>query len=329
MSDDLNVVSVEDAQGRILSGVGADADQLAETMERHAPDEPVASPSVPLESPTPAESKPPETRGRKRFAQLSSERDKALNEAAAIAKERDELRQKLEAASRQPEPPKAPEAPKETPLPATRELLTKMPAALKTFDAYVAVVPDADYEEWRDARNVWLYQQQTPDIDAVVRHRIEADTASRTQAQRIEQEVARGRQAYADFDAVIQNAPHMQANDWPLTLVQAIQNLEEPEHIRYQLAKDPVLSQRLKTLDPVSAGIELAKLITPKAAVAMQASTAPTGTVSPPAPYQPVGAGSKTTAPPLGDLPKKAGFDFDKSGWRERRAAERGVTRRR
>ena len=204
-----------------------------------------------------------------------------------------------------------------------------MPAALKTFDAYTATIPDADYEEWRDARNLWLYQQQQPtDIDAKIRSSIEADRASRTQAEHVTQAVTRGRTAYQDFDAVL-HAPHMTVNNWPSDKIQAIAALEEPEHIQYALGKDPALAEKLRTASPVQFGMELAKLI-PAPAVARLASTAGAGPVTPPPPFQPVGAGSKTTAPPLADLTKKAGFDYDKSGYRERRAAELGRgTRRR
>jgi len=323
MSDDLTVVSVEDAQGRILSGAGADPDQLADTMERHAPDEPAASPSQPSAAPVETSSEPKQTRGQKRFAELTSERDKAKNEAAAIAKERDELKQRLEAASRvtAPEAPKAPEP---------QKAKEKFPF---TFDAYIAAHPDEDYDDFVTAKAVWTMQQQTglssqTDIDATIRRSIEADRASRTHADRLEQVKTRGRQAYADFDAVLA-APHVSANNWPIDKLTMLAELETPEHIQYALAKDPTLAETLRT-EPnlIKFGMAIAQLM-PKAAVAPLASTAPSGPVTPPAPYQPVGAGSKTTAPPLGDLPKKGGFDFDKSGYRERRAAERGVTRRR
>jgi predicted secreted protein len=324
-ANELSVVSAEDAQGRVLSGVGTTTEALEKTMERHAPDVPAAS--------EPAE--PRQTRGQKRFDQLTKERETYREQAEAAARERDDLRQKLDAASRPVAPApvampaSVPPAPAASALPATRELLAKMPVELKTFEAYTALYPDADYEDWRDGRNFWINEQQlATNFDARIRQSIEADRASRTTAEHVQKASERAKTRYADFDTVLQ-APHMQAQNWPGEKIQAIARLEEPEHIQYALAKDPALAERLRTADPVTFGMELARLI-PASAVALPASTAGAGTVNaPPPPFQPVGAGSKTTAPPLADLTKKAGFDFDKSGYRERRAAERGVTRRR
>jgi hypothetical protein len=81
-------------------------------------------------------------------------------------------------------------------------------------------------------------------------------------------------------------------------------------------------------MDPFTFALEVAKLA-PNGSVATPASTAASGSVPPPAPYQPVGSGSTTTALPSAELARKGGYDFDKSGYREKRAAERGVSRRR
>lgn len=314
---DLNPVSVTQGD-RVLTGVGADPEQLAQTMERHDDKTPIQTPDAPAQP----DEKP--TRGQKRFSQLTSERDKEKNRAEAAERERDELRARLARASsasvsvpeRQPESVQPQrEKPSETRAkPQESEIGTKY----QTYPDFIEDLADWKAEQRLAALN----------FDAVADKRIEAANASRTQAERETQEIARGRQAYPDFDAVIRGAQHLWTNNWPDHIVQFIQNAESPEHLRYALAKDPQLAEQVRTSHPVQAGMILAKLM-PAPAVVTPASTAGAGTVTPPQPYQPVGSGSKTTAPPLADLPKKGGFDFDKSGYRERRAAERGVTRRR
>jgi len=328
---DLNPVSVTQGD-RILTGVGVDAEQLAETMERHAPKD---SEPPKVTSEAPADSQPPkESRGQKRFAQLTSERDKEKNAREAAERERDDLRARLAAAAQPP----ATRAGDDTRTPPSHQASSTgngeadrstVSTRGKPTEAEVGTKYET-YADFIEDLADWKAEQRlaAQDFDARIRSSIEADRASRTQAERETQEIARGRSAYADFDAVVGNASHLKANNWPAPLVDYIASLEEPEHIRYQLAKDPVLAEQIRTMNPLQAGLAIAKLI-PAPAVATLASTAGAGTVTPPAPFQPVGAGGKSTVPPLAELPKKGGFDFDKSGYRERRAAELGRTRRR
>ena len=328
MSDDLAEVSVESGD-RVLTGVGATEESLAKTMERHeAPAEPAAEP-IPVKK----------SRGQERYAQLTSERDKERNAREAAERERDELRARLSAPPVHAPAPDdgARSASHQGSVPASGTGTESASRAGSTgstpvkypynFDSYIAANPDADYDDYVTAKAVWTFQQSQPDLDTVVRQRIEADAASRTQADRESKEIDRGRQRYADFDAVLKGASHLWANNWPDHIVEAIGKMDEPEHARYALAKDPTLAEKIRTMNPILAGMEIAKLMPPSGAVAL-ASTSSAGSVTPPAPYQPVGSGSKTTAPPLDELATRSGYDFDKSGYREKRAAERGVRRR-
>ncbi len=314
----LEQVSATDDAGRVLTGVGTTTAALEKTMERHAPDVPAAS-----EPASQQPSEPRQSRGQKRFDQLTKERETYREQAEAAARERDDLRTKLEAASRTPAPPAT--MPVEQPPPPAASTQTRSKPNENEVGSKYETYADfiEDLADWKAEQRL-----SAQDFDAQIRRSIEADRASRSRDERSIQSVTRGRARYADFDAVLKGATHFQSTDWPNWQGEAINELPEPEHIYYQLAKDRALAERLKGLNPVQYGIELAKLI-PASSVAVPASTQSAGTVTPPVPYQPVGAGSKTTAPPLADLPKKAQFDFDASGYRERRAAERGVTRRR
>ena len=180
------------------------------------------------------------------------------------------------------------------------------------------------YADFAEDLADWKVEQRLAalDLDARIRHGIEADRTTRSHTDRVSGIIARGRETFQDFDAVLQ-APHM-LREWPADKLAAIAGLDAPEQIQYALGKDPDLAERLRQASPVQFGLELAKLITPQAAASPASSVVGSPVV--PAPYQPVGSGSKTTAIPSSEL-TKAGFDFDKSGYREKRAAERGIRR--
>ena len=72
--------------------------------------------------------------------------------------------------------------------------------------------------------------------------------------------------------------------------------------------------------DQFTFGVTIAGLV-PTARAAAPAWTPP------PPPYAPVGASSPTTPTPSSELAKK-GFDYDASGYRAKRAAERGIKSR-
>jgi len=336
MSDsNQTAVSVESEDGRILTGVGVTPDALERTMERHAPEPPAGSapaeasgaatlPSAESESQADRDAAGRfQPRGRQRYSALTAERDAAAQRATAAEKERDELRQRLEAASRAPAAP-TPAAPPASAAPPEK-------FTFPDYYTYLSTHPDVSYEDWTEAKvdalTDWKLQRSTPlDIDARIRQSIEADRASRSLADRLAQSDVRGRQAYPDFDAVLAS-PHVQAPNWPLDKLRAIAALDELEHVRYALAKDPALAESLRTEpDPVQFGIRLARVLSAVPSVASPASTGPRA-VPPPLPMQPVGTGTRTTVLPSAALVQKAGFDFDKSGYREKRAAERGVRR--
>lgn len=337
----LEVVTRE-VDGRTLSGVTADPAQLERTMARFAKAAPTDTPAVvespeaapPTQEQTPAapagaplaegaaESPEKAPRGKKRFDQLTFEKSEAERAAKAAEARAAALEARLAALEQQRQAPAAPPpaAPVQPPAPPT------LPAHLKSYDAYLSQHPDSDYESYRDARDDWRREHLVaPQFDAQIRSRIEADRASRTVDDQIADTRAKGRTMYPDFDAVLAG-PGAQI---PFTADRLMAILEHPAspHLQYVIAKDPALAQKLATCSPFAFGAELVRL-TPAASGAPAASPGSPGSVTPPSPMQPVGSGSKTTSPSSADLASK-GYDFDKSGYRERRAAERGVTRRR
>ncbi len=320
MSESLEVVSVEQ-DGRVLSGVGVDADALRETMDRHTPDEPAKTePAVvgPADNGQP-EAKP--TRGSRRFSALEHERDEAKAHAAEIARERDELKARLAAApAPRSEPTPSPVAAPVVPPAATRLKPSEDQVGTK-YQSYADFVEDLS--DWKAEQRIAALKLDS--IDARIQSSIEADRASQRHATKVDEVISRGRTTYPDFDAVLQ-APHMTVHPWSKEKIDEIIALDHPEIIQYRLGKDPVLAESLRSEPSLAKfGMRIQQLMT-AAAVVSPASTAPTSSVAP-RPYQPVGSGSKTTVTPSAEL-AKTGYDFDKSGYRERRAAERGVLRK-
>jgi hypothetical protein len=165
------------------------------------------------------------------------------------------------------------------------------------------------------------------------RDSIDSDRARDTFHSHIERSWVRGRSAYADFDAVRTNGPGANVA-MPAAAVKAIYELPNTEHVQYAIMRDGALAQKLSGIAMRAArgdlgaayefGAALAN-VAPDGPAASSASTGSPSSVMPPAPIQPVGSGSKTTTPSSAELVK--GFDFDASGYRERRAAERGGRR--
>lgn len=336
MSEGLEQVSVEH-EGRVLTGVGVSEEALRDTVERHTPEPPPASETAEQKADRVRNeqgqfTKP--TRGQRRFDQLTGEREAERRQREAVEKERDDLRKQLEEA-RKPAPVAPTVAPVEPPAHAAAPVAPAEKFSFPAYDEYVTAHPDATWDEWldakSDARTDWKLSTgqfvSQKEIDARIRQSIEADRASRSLQERFDASIKRAKEVYADFDAVV-NRPDVQQAMWSQDKLRAIAALDDPALVQYALAKDPATYERLRTEpDLVKFGIELAKLMT-GTSVAPPASTMSPGVIIPPKPYQPVGSGSKTTVPPSAELPQRAGFDFDKSGYRERRAAERGVTRR-
>lgn len=321
---DLSTISVE-REGRVLSGVGVSEDVLHEAMDRLTPDAP--APETPAPTPDapvrevarddtgrfapktdPTPEKPP--RGATRFSQLTSERDKAAYRAEQAEKRAQELEARLAAAEQArtttPEPTRT--APETPPTPGLRKRPTvqEIGATYADWDAY-----EADLGAWFEEREQGLLSQ----FDARLQERIEADRASRAVTERTDKIRTAGRQAYADFDAVVNAA----TVDTPMWQQQAIAEHPESARLFYTIAKDPALNRRLAEIaNPVQFGVELGQLLMPSA-VASPASTAAARISQAPAPIQPVSGGTTTTSPPLHDLAEKG----DYPAYKARREADR------
>lgn len=315
-----NVTPVSHEQdGRILSGVGVDPAQLAETMDARASEPVSAEPEktvTPEARNTDGTFKP--SRGAKRFDQLTHEREEANRLRIAAERERDEWKSKAEAAAT-PRP--------STPEPAkvdTARMAPVAPASPKpTIDQFLSD-PDP-YAALAEAVADWKVTQALANIDARFDARIEADRASRTLQERHATSMDRGRQVYQDFDAVLNAATEVQ---FPIPFLRALAGMDGVEHLQYALAKDVTVAREIAALaqqDPVRAGMRLAELV-PRGRVAPTASTSPVKpTTQAPAPIQPVGAGSKTTSPPLDELAAAGNYE----AYKARRASElRAVARR-
>ena len=337
--EDLTPTAVERSDGRILTGVGADAADLKDVMRRHAPaddpaidaaPEPTAPPSSaagPSEEAREQSPSPKKTRGQARFDQLTGEREAAKREADAAKAEAKALKAQLEAL-RTPSAavPNQPETPRSPVAPAPEKF------AFPAYDVYLQSHPEADYDAWveakMDAHTDWKLAKVAPvsqaDIDARIRASIEADRASRSRQDSVSSIVDKGRAAYPDFDAVRDAVADI---SFAPAKVQAMLDQPNAHDLIYKVAKDRALAERLAAEpDLVRFGLQLAGLVSSGGAAHL-ASTSPAASVIAPAPYQPVGSGSRTTVTPSADLARK-GFDFDASGYRERRAAERKVNRR-
>jgi hypothetical protein len=306
----------ESSDGRTLSGVGTTSEALADVMERHepAPVEAPPEPSTPTETPKPA------TRGQARFAELTKARKDAEAKAATFERELTELRAKSAPAPAVPvSVPSAPAPPSPSgpergdsghlstgrTQPSEDEIGTK-------YKTYAEFVVDS-------AR--WVAESQQSDIDARIRQSIEADRASRDFLSHAESTWAKGRKVYADFDAMRTTGPGSQV---PMdhAKIQAILQHPASEHVQYAIVKDGALAQRLAQANPIDFGMILSTLA-PTNGAAPLASTPTAGTITPPAPIQPVGSGSPTTPTPSAEAAHKG----DYAAYKARREAERKARR--
>lgn len=321
---DPNATVSHEQDGRTLSGVGTTAEALAEVMERHAPvEEAPATPSQPAQATEP----PKPTRGQARFSELTQARKDAEAKAAAYEKELTELRAKVGAppSTAPPAPPSSPapvvsspsvpnggDSGRFTPPAPTRQQPSEDEVGTK-YKTYAEFVVDS-------AR--WVAEQQQADIDARIRSSIEADRATRDFLSHAESTWAKGRKVYADFDAMRTTGPGSQVPLHP-EKINAILFHPQSEHLQYAIVKDGALAQRLAQANPIEFGLLLAALA-PTAAAAPLASTATSGSITPPAPMQPVGSGSKTTTTPSAEFAAKGDYE----SYKARRAEERSRGRR-
>jgi hypothetical protein len=308
MSEDINpsAVSVE-RDGRILSGgPGTDVAALERTMDRHAPE---TSEATPESGATPATDRPdssqPEPRGRARFTKLTGERDEAKKAADAATQRAADLEARL----------------------AAIEARQQQVRETKPEPAPVPRQPEPQTDEERlEARIRTAAREEA-------RREFEEKEASRAMNDRMFTMRTSAREIYPDFDTVLKDGPGakipLAADDQiGAERVNMLVHLEGGQHALYHISKDAALAQRLSQMSDREFGFAIARLLPADASVVSPASTGIPRAVTAPPPYQPVGSGSKTTALPSSALVSKAGFDFDKSGYREKRAAERGVRRR-
>lgn len=340
---DANTVTSVEQDGRILSGVGVSTRDLEAVMERHAPPESKAEKAAtpqqaepPKADGTQAVTEPPkESKGRQRFSDLTKERDEAkarADEAAAKAaqleKERDELKAKIQTPPAAPQQAAAVQPQQVAPSPSfvppqQQQVVTRPQPSVNDIGTKYPT-----YEDFVADMSRWTFEQGALDVQRQIRQTIEQDRAAQAFQALVQATHSKARAAYPDFDEVYRSGPGGQV-PMPMDRLQAIYAAPNSEHLQYVILKDPALAQKLATLPAIEFGMELAKLTTATPAASPASTGSVSGSVTPPPPYQPVGGNGKTTATPSAELVKKAGFDFDKSGYREKRAAERGVQGRR
>lgn len=315
-------VSHTDDSGRTLSGMGATVERLEETMERHAPEpeKPAGTDAVPAAAEVGQAPAPKPSRGQQRFADLTKERDEAKQRADAA-----EARATAAEAKATPPPPTA----REEPPPAAEPSAKPERFTFPSFDKHLEANPTATYEDWElerlEAHAEW--RDKRNDIDGRFRNLLDSERAGRAFNDTVEATRVKGRAAYPDFDTIISSGPGVGVKMHATDIVKARQRVAaifahpHAEHLEYAILKDGALAQKLAGLDDIGFGIELARLVPTSQPAERRAFTPP------PAPMQAVGGNGATTQTPSSELAAK-GFDYDKSGYREKRAAERKVGRR-
>ncbi len=305
--ESLALVSHTDSKGRTLTGVGVSSESLAAVAdaaeERHEPAAPVPSspdPSATAEAPASA---PKQTRGQARFSELTEARKAAEAKAEAAEARAAAAEARISAPTQPSQPHVAPPAPMQSvagpssrPEPNEDEIGAKYPT-------YFAMI--ADHQRW--VVEQYHAQQQ-------------AEAQHREIGQKYSASVEKAKADYPDFDQAMQ-APHMSAaSPWHPQKIQILASQPDSARLQYALAKNPQLAEALRVeTDPVRFGLLLSSAL-PAAPAVVPASTG-RPFVPPPAPIQPVGAGSKTAAVASADLAKSP--DFDSSGYREKRREER------
>lgn len=318
---DVNTVVSHEQDGRVLSGVGSTPEALQEVMDRHSPEPAEESAPVPSPAPgTPATDPiPKRTKGQARFVELKALAEQAEQKAAAAEQRAKDLEAKLN------QPPLQPPSQQPGPVPQSQP-----PQTLRAEMQPTRPEPSEDeigtkyatYSAFTKDQALWVWEQQQSQMDARIRQGIETERTARQQLDHVAETHVKGRAAYADFDQVLQSGPGGQVQ-MPMDRLHAIYQLPNSEHAQYVIMRDEALAKKLATVDPITFGMELAKLTPANGS----ASPAPAVSAAP-APFVPVGTGGKTTVTPSAELADK-GFDFDASGYRQKRAAERGVKPRR
>lgn len=327
MSGESDVIARHEQGDRVLSG-GNDPDKLAETMERHAPepektaegpaagaaDGNGASPQVPAQQ---AGEKP--TRGRERFADLTRQREEARAEAAAAKTEREAVAREL------------------AELKAQRTAPAAQPAAEPAKPAATAPVADqgdpepqeADFDDWR------LYNAALTRWN--VREAKREDAAAAAEAKRKESAATAEQRAVESFNAWVERrnafvasnptkAERLSAFLGTLNAGTPIGDaiMDSDVAVADYLAENKAEYDKIAALSPVSQIRAIGRIEQTLVAPA-PAARAPAWR-PPAAPMQPVNGNSATTPASLNEMAAK-GHDFDASGWREKRAADRARRR--
>jgi hypothetical protein len=298
-------------------------ESLAETMDARTADVPETTETAePAADPTPVSRNPDgtftkPTRGQRRFAEMKKREADAVAAATRSADEKvsaaERRAQELETRLAALEARRQERSPEPEPAPATPQGRQK-PREDEIGDKY------ATYADFVEDLADWKAEAL---VEARINARFEQQAVYQTEAQKLQTFQQRARSAYPDFDEVLANAP----TDIVYPDLRVLVDAPNAEHLVYTLAKDPDLARRIATeRDPIRLGYLMAS-VRPPESVARPASTPTVVASSAPAPYQPVGTGSKTTTPSLGDL-AASGDDYDASGYREQRAAQRRGARR-
>ena len=290
--------------GRVFTGTDTDADAteaaFAETTAGRAADVEArkADPNKPI-------------RGRRRFDQLTFEREEAKREAAALKAELDSL--KAKPASAEPAKSATTETPAE-PKQATPTAGTKEPELEDFLDQ-----PDP-LKAFNTALKAYLKSDISEQIDARLSQRLEAERASRQLTQTVADLRERGKSAYRDFETVLA-ASDVQ---FPEPILWNIVNDPHGEHIQYALATDPDLAKKVAAIrDPLELGRVLGRLGATGTS-APPASPAPVAKSTAPRPFQPVSGASRTTSPSIEDLAESGDYERYKAS----RHAQMGVKAR-
>lgn len=318
--------------GRTLTGIGVSAESLQEVMDARAPVDD-AEPSAPavdkVTVSTEPTTQPKLTRGQARFSELTQARKDAEAKAEAAEKRAADLEARLnqqppqrasvgveERTINDPQAGARPAQPQPSQPTRPEPTEDEIGPGLK-YETYGAFVKD---------QSKWEWEQQQESIAQRVRDGITSHNQHQQFLTHLEGTRAKGRAAYKDFDAMLQNGPGTYVN-MPPAAIQHIINLPNSEHVQYAIMKDGALAQRLAGLaatNPYAFGLELAT-IAPAAPAALPASTGTSGSVTPPRPLQPVGSGSHTTTPSSAEHAKSGNY----AAYKAAREAERGIRRRR
>ncbi len=299
--------TIEMPGGVTMTGIGGDVEALREQFEERRED--IQPEAAPVAATPEAPAKEP--RGRKRYGQLTHERDEAIQRASVAEARAKELEARLTPQPVQPQVPVASPQPVAV-VPATRPEPTEEEVGVK-YSTYSAFVKDLA---------AWTVEQERAklltEIDARSTRSIEAERASRTRLDFVQNTVfPAGKTAYPDFDTVLKASTKI----IPYAIQEAILKLPNPEHAIYALAKNDAQVDALadRMSDPIALGIAIAQLM-PREPVASPASTAPVvRTTNAPTPIQPVGAGTRTTSPTAEELANKGEYE----AYKQLRAAQR------